>query len=250
MIEIKDTKESVEIKDVEEAKAVKDKVNSLLKDEKINQEKEFSTDQDNAIRLKSEQSLLLRYSVSSLLLLLMGLALFYAAYVSKADTESQYQQQLKSQSNKEISSVVKQASANLKGQIQAFSEILGNIEKIPFESESELKLLKNKLKSSLNNSISIQIISPDYQDDKIIDDPDMGYTLLFLLNELKKAKNIPSENLTKFELYKGNTKDKKLLLIQKAVHNNVAIAYVIVSLSTDFIQHLLTDQPVDYHPNI
>ncbi|MCU7834639.1 MAG: phosphomannomutase/phosphoglucomutase [gamma proteobacterium symbiont of Taylorina sp.] len=241
MIEIKDTKDNIEVKDPDSAKEAKDKVASLLEDEKINKSKESSTEKQRLMLLKSEKTGLLRYSIISLFLFLSALALFSAAFSSKTETELQHQQQIKSQANKEINRLVKQATSSIKNQVQAFISILNNTKKIPFESAPQLEDLKSKLKSSLNNSISVQIIPSDYIDDEIIDHPDMGYTFLFLLNELKGMKNNSTEKLTKFELYKGNTKDKKLLLIQKVVNEDVAIAYVVVSLSTDFMQHLFAD---------
>ena len=243
MIEIKDTNQFSEIKkapDEKETKAAKENIHSLFDSERREKNTEVKEDRRKSKDLKSDKINLLRYPIIGAALVILAAAFLFLALMTKTSVEQQYHQHLESLANKELSVLMNQASQSIRNKTQTFISILNNSKAVPFESPQQLEKLINKLKTSLNDSLSVQLIPANYSDDEIIDTPGMGYTFLFLLNELKGMKNTATANFTMIELYKGNEKGKKLLLVHKVMNNEETIAYVIARLSTEFMTNLVT----------
>ncbi len=244
MIELKDVNNSPDIKNIQgtkEYKETKEKIRSIFEVEDSYKKKERTADKKKIIDIKSEKRNFLCYTITGIIFLVLGLGLFYLSYISKIGIEQKYQQQLNSLDNKELNKLMQQASQSIKNKSQNFITRLNNIKSIPFESSSDLERLRKNLQSLLKDSVSIELVPADYNDDDIIDDPSMGYTFLFLLNELKGIKNTATANFTMIELYKGNSEGKKLLWVHKLMNNEKTIAYLIARLSTDFMNNLVTN---------
>jgi len=95
MIDITDIKNTFNIKKTKDTDEAKDKIHSLIEEEEIHKSKEASVERGKAEQIKFDKSRLLIYSVMAIFLLVSSAGLFYAAFVSKTDTEMQYQQRIK-----------------------------------------------------------------------------------------------------------------------------------------------------------
>jgi len=245
MIEIEDIKGVFKITKTKETDATKEKIKSLMEDEKINKEKNFSAEEQQQNRLKSEKKKLSRYSIISICLFVLASGLLYTAFSSKITTELQFQQQIKTLADKDINSLINQADSTIKKQTQFFISSLQSLSQQSFESVDQIKTLESQLKLSSSHFISLKIIPANYKDDDIIDNPEMGYTILYLLNELKNITNTPKANLTKIESHNSQKKNKTVLFIQKIINKEDTIAYIIASLSMKFISQMFPEFSVN-----
>jgi len=114
MIEIEDIKGVFKITKTKETDATKEKIKSLMEDEKINKEKNFSAEEQQQNRLKSEKKKLSRYSIISICLFVLASGLLYTAFSSKITTELQFHQQIKTLADKDINSLINQADSTIK----------------------------------------------------------------------------------------------------------------------------------------
>lgn len=210
---------------------ITDKVQSM-KDSSVNNEQQA----------KSGQFKLWAGVFAALILLISVWWLLGTALDTKTKTDEQYQQQLKADAKKQLNTIVEQAQSALKKQTKKFKTMIKDDETLEmFSQPSQHEDLITKLKAAFDTSITMQIVSADYSADEIIDKPGMGYSVLFLLNELRKIKNEPSAQLLKIEIHQLKNKNSKLLLVRKVIKNNTTMGYIAADLSTDFFSSLTKD---------
>ncbi len=196
---------------------------------------------------RNNQFKLLRKAFAAVILFISAWWLLSAAFDAKTKIDDQYHQQLKADAKIELNNILKQTVSALQQQIKKFKAVINDDKNLAmFSKASQHDALITKLKAVFDGSITLQIVSADYAVDEIIANPDLGYSALFLLNELKKVKNDPSTQLLraqllKIEVHQLENKNSKLLLVRKVVRNNITIAYIVANLSTDFFSSLTKD---------
>ena len=76
----------------------------------------------------------------------------------------------------------------------------------------------------------------------------MGYAVLSLINELEATKNARSASNLKIEVHRANSKKARLMMVRKVTYldadqqEDVAIGYIIASLSPVFMKELLKEE--------
>lgn len=201
---------------------------------------------------RNNQFKLLSKAFAAVILFISAWWLLSAAFDAKTKIDDQYQQQLTADAKIELNNILKQTVSALQQQIKKFKAIINDDKNLAmFSQPAQHDALITKLKAVFDGSITMQIVSADYAADEIIANADMGYSALFLLNELKKVKNDPSaqlfpaqllqSQLLKIEVHQLKNKNSKLLLVRKVVRNNITIAYIVANVSTDFFSSLTKD---------
>lgn len=205
--------------------------------DKIHSAKDSSANNEQGA--KNSQFKLLAGVFAALILFVSVWWLLSAALDTKTKIDEQYQQQLKADAKKQLNAIVEQAQSALKKQTKKFKAMIKDDETLEmFSQPSQHGDLITKLKAAFDGSITMQIVSADYTADEIIDRPGMGYSVLFLLNELRKVKNEPSAQLLKIEIHQLKNKNSKLLLVRKVIKNNTTMGYITANLPTDFFSSL------------
>ncbi|MCN4144294.1 MAG: phosphomannomutase/phosphoglucomutase [Thiohalomonas sp.] len=181
-------------------------------------------------------------------LLIAALALFYGAAISKESAEKQYLQQLENKAKQDLAVQVKQSSQVLAKKISNFNYILNDAEYIKiFNDPTWQDVLKTDLAARLGEQALVEIVSADFKDDDIIDNPAMGYSILSLLNELKEASKNHSKNDIKIEVHGLKSDDSRLVFIKKATYTDfdlkkeVLIGYIVAKIPKQFIKQLIKE---------
>ncbi len=180
-----------------------------------------------------------------IVLFIVSLGLFYAASITKESAQNKYLQQLETNAKQEIDSLSLKSSQLLNQKITNFNFILNDAEYIKnFNVPSWQDVLKTELAARLGDQAVVEIISADYKDDAIIENPSMGYGILALLNELKL--NVSGHALN-IEYHKANKEEAKVVFMQKVIYIDAeqqkerAIGYILAKLSQTFVQNLMKD---------
>lgn len=240
---------------------VKEKIRAMMKEETATQRREKlnghrgkkaknkkSKEKIAPLPMDEEKKKLIRNIFLVIVLFLLSLGLFYAASISKQSAQNKYQQQLEIKAEQELATLLKQSTQILNHKINNFNHILKDAEYIKnFNSASWRGVLKAELESRLGEQAVVDIISADFDNDEIIDNPDMGYGILSLLNELNAADaNKPGSSM-RVEVHKPNSKDGKLVFMQKVTYQDaelkqdVVIGYIMASLPQIFMKKLVKE---------
>jgi len=181
-----------------------------------------------------------------LILFLAAAGLFYGASISKKSAEDHYFQILETAANKDLDSLLKQASQLLTYKTNNFNSILKDKEYIKnFNTPSWQGVLKTELEARIGGQSIVTLISKDYKNDEVIDNPDMGYGILSILNELKKSDSSKANGILKIEVHKANSDSGKLIFIRKVTLANPetkkeeVVGYIMASLPQLFMNELI-----------
>jgi len=211
------------------------------KEKKPEEKKEKSPD-------SIEKNKIIRNISLIIILLISGAGLFYGAAISKEGAQNNHNLQLEKTANKEIAVLVQQSTQILNHKVNNFSHILKDVEYIKnFDNPSWRDVLKTELEARLDGQAVVEIISTDFKDDEIIDNPDMGYGVLSLLNELKQSDSDKAGRFMRIEVHKANSDKARLLFLQKVTYldvelkKDIAIGYILASLPKVFMNELIKD---------
>lgn len=198
--------------------------------------------------MSAEKKKLLRQLSFMALFLLISLGLFYGASISKQSVENDFLDRLESKAGNDLEILMTQSALTLGHKINNLNYILKDAEYIKnFNQPSWQSILKTELAALLGEQAVIEIMPADFSNDDILDNPDMGYAVLSLLEEFRKTDNNPSAENLKIEVHRANTQNARLMMIRKVTYadaklnKNVVIGYIIASLSPDFLNELLKE---------
>lgn len=198
--------------------------------------------------INEEHKKLIRSIAFVALFLLISLGLFYAASIAKTGAQENYQQQLETNAKKTLQALMTQSILTLSHKINNLNYILKDAEYIKnFNNSSWQSILKTELAALLGNQAVIEIVPENFNDDNILDNPELGYAVLSLLNELKTTENNRSASHLKIEVHRANSKNARMMMVRKVTFldveqkKDVAIGYIIASLSPVFLKELLTE---------
>ncbi|WP_246540710.1 phosphomannomutase/phosphoglucomutase [sulfur-oxidizing endosymbiont of Gigantopelta aegis] len=196
----------------------------------------------------SENKIMVRNIAIIVLMMMTSLGLFYGASTTKESVEKKYQIGLKERAEAQSVKNLRQTNQILKYKLNNFNHILKDAEYIKnFAIPSWQGVLKTELEARLGEQSIVEIIPADFHDDDIIDDPEMGYGVLSLLNELKASNGKKSDSFMKIEVHRANTKEAKLLFIQKVTYLDVDLkkdivsGYILAKLPQTYIKKLIVD---------
>ncbi|MDX2506013.1 MAG: phosphomannomutase/phosphoglucomutase [Gammaproteobacteria bacterium] len=182
------------------------------------------------------------------LFMLFALGLFYAASITKKSVENRYQQQLETNAIKNLEAVRSQAILTLSYKINNFNYILKDAEYIKhFKNPLWQEVLKADLAARLGDQAVVEIVPTDFDNDEVIDNPELGYAVLSLLNELQQTGNSRSASHLKVEVHRPNSNNARLVLLRKVTYldadldKDVVIGYIVASLSPVFLRELIKD---------
>ncbi len=189
------------------------------------------------------------YRLLFIFLLLFGaIVLFYGASISKDAAEADYLQQIKTKAQQELNLLVQQSNQILMKKIKLFNSIIQNKKEFKHFSEPAFQQeLIADLQARLGEEAVIKLVNADFTDDEIIDDPELGYGILFMLNELKASAKNEVQHTIKIEAHGINSDDSHLIFIKKVSYTDnytkegVVSGYIVAKLAKRFINDLLND---------
>ena len=234
----------------------KEKIRAMIQEESVAKRKEEleelrskkHKEKKERIPMDVEKKGFLRQLALIFVLLIAALALFYGAAISKESAEKQYLQQLENKAKQDLAVEVKQSSQVLAKKISNFNYILNDAEYIKnFNDPTWQDVLKTDLAARLGEQALVEIVSADFKDDDVIDNPAMGYSILSLLNELKEATKNHSKNDIKIEAHGLKSDDSRLVFIKKATYTDVdlkkevLIGYIVAKIPKQFIKQLIKE---------
>lgn len=234
----------------------KEKIRAMIQEESVAKRKEEleelrskkHKEKKERIPMDVEKKGFLRQLALIFVLLIAALALFYGAAISKESAEKQYLQQLENKAKQDLAVQVKQSSQVLAKKISNFNYILNDAEYIKnFNDPTWQDVLKTDLAARLGEQALVEIVSADFKDDDVIDNPAMGYSILSLLNELKEATKNHSKNDIKIEAHGLKSDDSRLVFIKKATYTDVdlkkevLIGYIVAKIPKQFIKQLIKE---------
>jgi phosphomannomutase / phosphoglucomutase len=233
-----------------------DKIREMMEQENIANRKEtinnnpdHTTSKNNLFKPKSkDQKQLIRNLLYILFFIIVAAGSFYGASVSKQTITEKYQQRLELNAQKNLEALMTQAILTLSHKINNFNYILRDAEYIKnFHLSSWQELLKTELSALLGDQAVIEIIPTDFSSDVIIDNSYLGYAVLALLNELKETENTRSASHLRVEVHRANSPNSRLIFVRKVTYRDVelkkdvAIGYIVASLSPEFLNKLLAE---------
>ncbi len=212
--------------------------------------KSSSKTKKTRVPLDAEKKNLLKNISLVFIFFLAAAGLFYGASISKKSAEAHYFQTLEAAADKYLSSLLKQANQLLTYKTNHFNSILKNDEYIKnFNTPSWQGVLKTELEARIGGQAIVNLISKDYKNDEIIDNPDMGYGILSTLNELKKSDPGKVSGTLKVEVHKANSDSDsdagKLIFIRKVTLANPetkkeeVVGYIMARLPQLFMNELI-----------
>ena len=175
------------------------------------------------------------------ILLIFSLALFYGASLSKERAEKKYSEHIKENANKELTVSIKQINHILAKKTEPFNNIFQKNGKATqnFTNPSQLAELLNNVQDRLGKETIVEMISAHFDENSIIDNPNMGYAILVMLNELKA-----SDNNIKIEAHGLRSKDTQMVFIKKIAYfdpslkTEIVIAYLMAKIPKYFFNEL------------
>ncbi len=234
---------------------VKENIRAMIKDETATKRREELAVQRSKKPKKSkkeamdvEKKKLIKKLLLVLVLVVISAGLFFAASVTKESAEKIYQKQLEDKSRKQLNSLHTQVMQILNYKINNFNYILKDAEYIKnFNDTSWRSVLKTELESRLGDQAIVTIISADFKEDEIIDNPEMGYAVLSMLEELKKSDSKKKGSSIKIEVHRANSKDGRLILLQQVSYldveqkKDIVIGYIMARMPQVFLKELVRD---------
>jgi phosphomannomutase/phosphoglucomutase len=108
-----------------------------------------------------------------------------------------------------------------------------------FDKKYWQEIFKTELSSRLEKNVEIQAFPVDYHADDIIDNPDQGYAILSLLNDMKQKGRVDAE----VNRYAGS--QNKIILARQVKDFNqdgedTIFGFVVLSLTLDLLDNLVT----------
>ncbi len=181
-------------------------------------------------------------------LFVFALGLFYGASISKESAENKYHQDLEMTATQELEVLLKQSTDILTHKINNFKSIIKDPEYIKnFKEPSWQGVLKTELEARMGEQAIVVILPENYKDDDIIDNPEMGYGILSILNELKNSDSNKQGSSIRIEVHKANSKESKLLFVQKVTYldaelkKEVIIGFIMARLPQAYMKELIKE---------
>ncbi|MCW8929621.1 MAG: phosphomannomutase/phosphoglucomutase [Gammaproteobacteria bacterium] len=240
-----DVKQKIqEMMDEENKAKRKEELEELRGKKSKNKSSKEKKEKKEHIPMDAEKKKTIKHFGLIVVLILISLGLFYAASISKESAVNQYNQEIDNRAKQNIATILKQATQVLSLKINNFNHILKDAEYIKnFNESSWQDVLKTELEARIGEQAIVEIISANFIDDDIIDNPEMGYGVLSILNELKSN----ADNSMKIEVHKANSKDGRLVFIQKVTYmdaelkKDIVIGYIMARLPQVFMDVLIKD---------
>lgn len=234
---------------------VKENIRAMIKDETAAKRREELEENRSKKPKKvkkepisAEKKKLIRNLLLLLILIAVSLGLFFAASVSKESAEKEYQKKIETKARQQLTGLHKQTTQILNYKINNFNYILKDAEYIKnFNDPSWRSVLKTELESRLGDQALVEIISADFKEDDIIDNPEMGYAVLSLLEELKQSEDKNKGSSIKIEVHRANSKDGRLVLLQQVSYldvelkKDIVIGYIMARMPQVFLNTLVKD---------
>jgi len=183
-----------------------------------------------------EKKNFLRSFVVVLFMLGIAFALFYGASIAKNSAQQDYQKTLKNNAKDVLSNIEQPLKQLLAEKIELLENTLGNVAAIKdFNDPNWQKIIKTELDARLGNASSITMIAANFDNDEIIDDPQLSYGILSLLDELKQSLSAATQHI-KIEIHHFNQKNGQLVLIKAVLfrdaqtHKNILRGYILLKL--------------------
>jgi phosphomannomutase/phosphoglucomutase len=182
------------------------------------------------------------------LFFVISLGMFYGAGVVKKDVESRHNLNIKANAEKTLQAIMTQSVMTLSHKVNNLNYVLRDAEYIKnFNKESWQSVLKTELEALFGDQAIVEIISAEFSDDDILENPELGYATLSLLNDLKSTPNSRSASHLKIEVHRAKSKNARLMMVRKVTYldvesnKDVTIGYIIGSIPAIFVKELLKE---------
>ncbi len=237
----------------------KEKIQAMIDEEiasnrrqDLNKERSKKSNLKEKIPVDDQKKQLIRSLFYLLLMLIASFILLYGASLAKDYSDESHKQSLTQQAKNELDIIARQSQLILKKKFAVVSRTLQSNHYIKnFNKPNWQDIFKVELTARLGPNVSINIIPANFKDDEIIDQPNMGYAMLSLLNELKNIHSSNFDSNVRAEVHRANEDNAQLILAKRVNYTdtkqkkNITLGFIIVHYPQSAINKLIATFSTD-----